>query len=219
MFYLSKNFFSTVCLGSFNPSILSIEFIEKNCKYKFEKNPKEEITPVFSKVEDSAIQIIVDFSKFQLLRKDFDQKNSYQLVLLATNYLDVLKYTPLNAFGINFNYEVSNFEQEKINNDFYDHIKLSSLKMVPTAEIVSTTMYDENTVKLRGVELRIIVLEKLKARVGINNLGKALSLNINFEINNLDKNRERIKEITDNFNELITLHENIIKTILLDYIK
>jgi len=52
MFNLSSNFFSAVCVGNFNPGILSIDFIKEKCNYTFEGHPIEEPSPVVTKITD-----------------------------------------------------------------------------------------------------------------------------------------------------------------------
>lgn len=218
MFQLTPNFFSTVCLGDFNPSILSINFIKNNCNYIFEGHPRSEINPVASRIVDDKISIIVEFSKFQVIREEYDDANALAVLTLASKYLTILEYTPIRALGINFHYTVSSFEQGKINLDFYNHIKDVGLKISETAELTSTLVYDkQGSIKLRGVDLRIKSLETFNFRTTVNNLKTNLSLNINFEVDGLGEYRGRIGELADRFDDITKQRDNLIKKVFEQY--
>jgi len=218
MFQFSSNFFSVVCLGNFNPAILSIWFIKEKCGYAFDGNPREQVTPVVSKVEDNEISIITEFPKFQIVREQYDKSKALEVVKLAITYLTVLEYTPIDALGINFNYYVSSFIQERIDLNFYNHVRDVGLSLCKEEEIMSTMSYgDSNLVKLRRSQLRIRPLEQVTCTVDINNPDGNMKLNVNFEVNELRNDRSKVELIIANFDRIFKLRDDIIESVFKKY--
>lgn len=218
MFKLAPNFFSVVCVGNFNPGILSIDFIRDKCNYLFEGNPKEEPTPVISKISDDKITILVEFQRLQIVRQDHDVDKALTTIRLARDYLRVLEFTPIFKLGINFNYSVLSYEQERINLDFYNHMRDVGLALSEEAVLASTMAYShEPAIRLCGLELRIRVMDKFNCRISLDDQQTHLTLNANFEVESLAQNREKIDDLITFFDEIVAQRDEILRRGLEQY--
>jgi len=207
---LNPIFFSVVCVGSFNPAILSTGFLKDSCGFELAGEITEENTPFVSKIENTEISILAELSKFQIVQRHYDKQGMQAIVDLGLKYLDVLKYTPISAFGVNFYFTCSDVPADGLNPKFYEHLRNIGLEFSNDLEMVSTMKYDRaGLAKLRGAEIRIRVLDELIGRLSLNNLNGEMTVNLNFEISKLDKKRDGAVSLKKQFDEIVKLKEEI----------
>lgn len=208
---IKNNFISIVVIGHFNPVILSKDFLEENNIIKFKEEPKVKFTPIVCAIDYRNLKIIVDLERFQIVENNIEDFESNSILSFVYNYLEVLKYTPINIIGVNFNFNInignlneiySSKMHKKINESFNAKSCIFSLtKLIEdNKETIKKINFGFNLLKSRSIN---ILVEKVKENLSI--------INFNFEIKGITKdNRFYLK---DNFKEILNYHNNF-KSIL-----
>jgi len=203
---IKNNFISIVALGHFNPAILNKVFLEENDIIRFEEEPKINYTPIVCTVDYKNLKIIVDLERFQIVENNIKDFKSNSILNFVYKYLEVLKYTPINIMGINFNFNINignlngiyNSEMcRKINESFNARSCIFSLtKLIEDSkETIKKINFGFNLLESRSIN---ILIEKVKENLSI--------INFNFEIKGITKdNRFYLK---DNFKEILNYHNN-----------
>jgi len=73
--------------------------------------------------------------------------------------------------------------------------------------------------KLRGLDLRLENYLDFRCNVNLNNLDSNLILNINIELNNLEKQRSNIDNIVNKFDDVISIRDKFITEIFDNYVQ
>ena len=203
---IKNNFVSIVTLGHFNPAILNKDFLEENNILKFEKDPKITLTPIVCTVDYKNLKIIVDLERFQIVENNILNFESNLILDFVYSYLDVLKYTPINTMGINFNFIITVGDLNKIyNSEIWK--KISESFKVKSC-IFSVTKLIENDVEtIKRINFGFDLLDFKSLNILIESIEENSSVvNFNFEIKNITKdNRFYLK---DNFKKILNYHNN-----------
>ena len=134
---------SIVLLGKHNPQILNHDFLVQNRVLPLEAEPFSNLigamgralppaelpftefisTPVVSSIRYGAIQITVDASRFQIADHGYfkDPKGTTIATIARRYFGDLLKYTPFQFCGINFNGQIefdSTLDEQGFDNRF-----------------------------------------------------------------------------------------------------
>lgn len=203
---IKNNFISIVTLGHFNPAILNKDFLEENNILKFEEDPKITLTPIVCTVDYKNLKIIVDLERFQVVENNIQDFESNLILNFVYNYLDVLKYTPINIMGINFNFIINVGDLNKIYNSEICK-KINGLFKAKSC-IFSVTKLIENDVEtIKRINFSFDLLDSKSLNILIENIEKNSSVvNFNFEINNITKDSRFY--LKDNFKEILNYHNN-----------
>jgi len=205
---IKNNYKSIISLGAFNPSILTPEFLNANCNFKSAYKPEGRTTPVISELIFGNIRFLMELEKFQVVEiepVDFESKKLLELIL---RYLNILRYTPIARLGTNFNYLLTDIRSniiadliskpegiEKLLNavllDYKQHFQLSS----------------DNRLNLIDVSILYGIESGIKNSININFLPEGLVINNNFEINGLDKDRNRLQIMEEKYAKLIEINK------------
>lgn len=211
---IKNNFISTICLGNFNPSILTSAFLTDKCKLKFEEKPEGNTTPIVASIKYGNIQFIVELEKFQIVEKNIADFHKTKIIDYFEKYITILEYTPIFICGVNLNTTMSDYNESKLNEILksYDHIfnifKADEM-VIDKKEIINKSNSAEEWLAYNFVcsggnnTITRLNLKKTK--------DTSIIVNFNFEIKNLEKEKERIKTIGRKIENLIQEHGNIIK--------
>ena len=203
---IKNNFISIVTLGHFNPAILNKVFLEENNIIKFEEEPKVNFTPIVCTIDYRNLKIIVDLGRFQIVENNIKDFESNSILNFVYNYLEVLKYTPINIMGINFNFNmnIGNLNEiyssgmcKKINESFNAKSCIFSI----------TKLIEDNKETIKRINFGFDLLKSRSLNILIEMIEENLSVvNFNFEIKGIKKdNRFYLK---DNFKEILNYHNN-----------
>lgn len=208
---VKNNFVSVVSLGCFNPAILTPEFLKEKCGFKTPAEPKGRTTPVATGLDYGSILFLLDLERFQIKHSDLKKFQDSNIVTIMMAYLDVLQHTPLDAVGVNLNYDIAGQpsgyvlkrlrEKEKALSAF---LKLSESltvhkvrrKMDEPGEIIELDIsgpVDENTVERLNITVR----------------NQSLRVNYNHEIKNLRKNRKLLARMKTDWPSLLDKDEQL----------
>jgi len=207
----SINYKSVVIIGSFNPMILTPSFLRDSCGFKSEHEPKGQTTPVASEIRLGNTHFLAELSKLQITVQDLDSFDSLFPWDLAARYLDILKYTPLNMAGVNFNYALSGFDMTSLQNILQNPWEVGAkLDLDPTGMIFILRKHNSEELGLSDLTVVHQVYDNMKNTVKLTFDSPVLTINSNFEVDKLDSDREKIHVISERYDELVALNQRFI---------
>ena len=213
---VKNNFMSVVSLGCFNPAILTPRFLKEKCGFETRLEPKGRTTSVAAVINYGSTSFVADLERFQIKHSDVDDFLKSAIVPVMIKYLTVLEYTPVEAIGVNLNYDIAGPNVAVVRktlqedcNKIFQVMKLSEAtttykerrKSDGTRELIEFGIggqIDQNTVE------RLSILIK-------NN---SLQVNYNHELRNLEQNRDLIKRIEQDWQLLVENDKVLRKTFL-----
>lgn len=224
---ITNRFVSTVVIGRFNPSILTPEFLKSECDIDLgeAKYTVPEDVPIERSIEyeEKGVSFLASLDRFQVMESKFAQLNAIIGPQLTMKYLDRLQYTPIHACGINFNFgvELKKEEEKGISNFLNNEEKFFEVFEIDGYEI-ETKKYrsKDGTVSNYLWTLTFLIKNGLKSSLGIRLMepiiepNRLYELNHNLEVTDLKQNRENIKLITENVEQNIGYHQNIMDKFL-----
>jgi len=208
---IKNNFISIVVIGHFNPAILSKDFLEENNIIKFEEEPKIKFTPIICTIDYRNLKIIVDLERFQIVENNIEDFGSNSILSFVYNYLEVLKYTPINMIGVNFNFNMNIGNLNEIYNSKI-HKKISKSFNVKSCILSLTKLIEDNKETIKKISFGFNLSSSTSINILIENLKENLSIvNFNFEIKGITKDVRFY--LRDNFEKVLNYNNNF-KSIL-----
>ena len=212
---ITNNYLNIICLGSFNPSILTPSFLKDVCEFKFDVEPSGQTLPVAANIKYGNIDFFVELEKLQI-REDLPQDyKSSKIVEYFEKYLSVLTYTPIFVCGINFNSTISDLKLDAFLSNIKDRKKILALLkadkvVVDTKEVAKkdepeTWLSSNLTDTLEPNTLFRLNLKKEKDTVVVN---------LNYEIRTLEQDRKKAHVIHTNFLSLIEENQRLLSCFL-----
>lgn len=202
---VKNNFISIVSLGCFNPAILTPQFLKVNCGFETHLEPKGRTTPVAAVINYGSTSFVLDLERFVIKHSDVDDFLRSDIVPMMIKYLTVLKYTPVEAIGINLNYNITGLDVDGVlkalhkgNDKLFQLMKISE----------STTTQKEHR-KIDGarqlIEFDIAgqIDKNTVERLNVLIKNNSLQVNHNHEIRNLEQNRDLIKKTERDWHLLV----------------
>ena len=210
---VKNNYASVICLGSFNPSILTPQFLTEVCKFNFAEKPLVQIIPVISNVKFGNVNFIAELEKFQVMEMEIANFKDSKVIGYFERYLEILSYTPVFVCGINLNFSISEYAAETFLEKVCDKNKLFGIlgtkeamldkKEVMRAEKTSNDWLCYN--------LTYPAKDNAVSRLHFQKSGDAVTVNFNYEVRELEKEKSRIKNVGKNFEFLISENERLVK--------
>jgi len=202
-----NDYINLVVLGNFNPSILTHDFLTAVCGFDLGGKPARENPPmpVVSSLEYSKISFFADLGRLQITEKNCENPKQSKLPIYLKTYLNKLPYTPITKCGANFSYDID-IQETKLNDI---EQKLSSnrqyfCKALDVAEVQLEVIFDvsDETETIKRWILRTIAQSgesntTMKVQL-LEGSKMKIKIDFNYEIN-LEKNREQVKKITDDY--------------------
>jgi hypothetical protein len=202
---IKNNFESIITLGSFNPAILTPEFLKENGIATFKTPPEGNASPIVSQLKFENITFFVELERFQILDNKIASFDKSPIVAWAFKYLDILKYTPVFVQGVNFNVNLTDFEENKnIQNIFKDPIR----EMPNYVDKVNEYWVDVKTEIAEGeaqnqvINCKYDIGNEISISTNLNRKDKEILLNFNYEVQNIKSERKRLNIIIDNYQSI-----------------
>lgn len=214
---VKNNFVSSVTIGSFNPSILTSDFLIQECGLKFEDRAiREERTPVVSRVEYPGILFLADLDRLQIKETGIDDPRNSEIVEFLRIYLEKLPYTPLSKCGVNINVNISGAMEKKVivllterKGGLFKRLETQDF----TIEAISRHQPEEEKYLQWNITY-VIQKEDTLGRVSIIAKGNSVyEVNYNYEVGKLQKNHIRLEMITKGYPKIVKRYEQIIREI------
>lgn len=208
---IKNNFISIICLGNFNPSILTSKFLSEVCKFEFKEKPKGQATPVIANIEYGNLQFIVELEKLQILERDVSNFYDSKIIDYFEKYLTTLEHTPVFVCGINLNTTITEFNIENINKNLKSRDKIFNI--LETKKIIM----DKKEIMGKDKVGSWIVYNFEYPRgdntifhLNFRKKDTVITMNFNYEIRGLREDRTRVKKIGQYFKNLIQKNEKIL---------
>jgi len=187
------NLFSVIAIGAFNPAILSRKFIEDNCNLTFKGRIEETYTPVLSQIGSDYVNVLVELEKLQVYTHEYDSDKVLLLVKAVLSYLKILKYTPLRALGVNYNYTISGLSIDKLNRNFAADIFEFVFEEVAQVDLFLNQRISKNKkAVLKGARISYKLNNLLSVKYELRILDDNLIINVNFELGELGSERDKV---------------------------
>ena len=216
-----NDYINLVVLGNFNPSILTHDFLVKECRFDLGNEPssKRPPMPVVASLDYDKISFFADLGRLQIMEKNCENPKSSKLPRYLQTYLDKLPYTPITKCGANFSYRLtvgkSRLEQigEWLRNDRNKLCELLKLKTV-ALEVAFTV--DENEEAVRSWTIRTKTTEyeaSTMLKTGMADSASEVKIDFNYEVGNLDTERERLNSVTARYDKVFDLFKHQVEKI------
>jgi len=214
---VKNNFVSCVVIGSFNPSILTSDFIIQECGLEFEgKAIREDRTPVVSRVEYPGFMFLADLDRLQIRETEIDDPGKSKVVDFLRIYLEKLPYTPLSKCGVNINVSISGTNEKDLIALLTER-KRELFKILETRDftIEATSQHQSKGDKfLKWNIVYVIQKEHVLGRLAITIKGESVyEVNHNYEVGRLEKNHSRLQIVTQDYPKVVKRYEQIIRAI------
>ncbi|MFH1856505.1 MAG: hypothetical protein ABH836_04665 [Candidatus Omnitrophota bacterium] len=215
---IDNKFVSIVVIGNFNPAILDAKFLKDVCMIPIGDVKKESVTPVQSRVDCENISFVANLDLFKIVHNDIVNFAKSKIPSYLDMYLNKLQHTPINACGINFNIDISETNRKKIEEHFVnDRSSLLGIVKAKSVIIGNMTAYD-NKGGSEVIQYSIgyeIEEQTVLNRIMIEKKNELIfNMNYNYEIRNLRQNRERIKMLTEKYEERFEEYQIFVKKVL-----
>jgi hypothetical protein len=223
MMDFKNDYINLVVLGSFNPAILTHEFLVRECGFDLlgepdSKGPAMPVVVVVS-LEYGNISFSADLGRLQIMEKNCADPKGSKIPEYLQVYLDKLPYTPITKCGANFSYrlaaEKSRLGQitQWLRNDRDKFCKALKLNTITIEVVFAVDQSKEEVVNwiLRTKADSYDASTMLKIAMPIS--GNEVKIDFNYEVATLDKDRQRLSSVTANYGEVFDLFESQLERI------
>lgn len=216
-----NNYINLVVLGSFNPAILTHEFLVHECGFELPNGPdrKGPTMPVVASIDYNNLTFFADLGRLQITEKNIEDPKSSNVPNYTQRYLEKLPHTPITKCGANFSYTLSieRARLQQINkwisskrDEFFRILKLKEIEL----EVSFALGQDKQIVKgwtLRSQreEYDAVTMLKVIYPEAVNQV----KVDFNFEVDDLNKDRNRLLIITANFSKVFDIFKEQIEMI------
>jgi hypothetical protein len=214
---VENNLVSVVTLGSFNPSILTSDFLIRECGLEIEgKVTSEERTPVVSRVDYPGLSFFAGLDRFQIKETGVDDPGKSRVVEFLRIYLEKLLYTPLSRCGVNINVNISEIKERNLITLLTER-KKELFKILGTEDFSIETRSrhrPEEDEYLGWTVIYVIEKEDILGRLTMSRKGNSVyELNYNYEVAKLEKNHRHLERITKGYPRIVKHYERVIRAI------
>lgn len=215
-----NDYINLVVLGNFNPSILTHDFLIKECRLDLgtELSSKNPSVPVISSLVYDNITFFADLGRLQIKEKNCREPKLSQIPIYLNTYLQKLPYTPITKCGANFSYNLTventrleNIEQWLRNdrNKFCESLQLETVDL-EVCFVIDDKQENVKSWVLRTKSARYCASTMIKVS-NIN--GNGIKVDFNYEVGNLDKDKNLLKSVTDDYANVVDLFKHQVEKI------
>lgn len=200
-----------VVLGSFNPAILTHEFLTHECGLDIMGEPISQNVgvPVLATLEYGSMSFFADLGRFQVTEKNCSDPGASKIPCYLKTYLEKLPYTPLSKCGANIscNLEADSNRLENLGQWLkQDRQKFCDILQVEAVELdVSFFTGKEECIKScvlttkrseynAGTKMKVSEINK-----------KSVKIDFNYEVVGLDADKNLLASITDEFTNVVDI--------------
>ena len=213
---IKNNFLSVVTLGSFNPAILTPDFLKMHEIFSDVEHLKGRSSPVVSEIIHNDIHFLAELERFQITHRKIRNFNESDILDSAVKYLEVLEYTPLLAQGINFNVDINDYDDSPIIKEILGDPVLKFCKYIGGIDDFLIDLKVEvvsGNKETKGINFKYFIEDGIVIAINMNKANDKIVLNYNQEVKNINSDRDRIKIIRDRYSDIITNFNDFINTL------
>jgi hypothetical protein len=209
---IKPNYQSVVAIGGFNPAILTPDFLRNQCHFESDHEPTGLTTPVTTKLKYGNIEFIMELNRFQVKLEEIQDFADKSIVDVVLEYLRILEYTPLSMLGLNFNYLLIGMDNAALAKLFEKPLRIGAkLDLAPISLTVVARKPDGAGIAVTEATVNHLVANDIKNSIRISLESNSLTVNNNFEIGNLEGNRDRISLLESEYSGFIENNGRLIE--------
>ena len=213
---IDYNFITLVALGSFNPAIVSPNFLNTVCELNLGK-PDDQSPPdipVIRHLQFQNLKFTVEMNRLQIMETGIENIAETRVLSIFNIYYEKLPYTPLKAVGVNINCDLlaemetkTDALTKKVSNpttylDFFDTNKINVIESSLQTKTDKTWMSSNyNIENVHGLTRSINVTQKKDF----------LNLNYNYEAGAVDKHKSNLSLLLDGYEQFCDEFLNFVK--------
>ena len=190
---LAYNYINIVALGSFNPAIVTPDFLNKDCELNLGEPTDQSppFIPVHRRLKFKNLIFNVDMQTLEISEAGVEDIHKAKITDFFSVYYERLPYTPLSAVGVNINCDltITKILIDKLSNP-HTYLKFLDAKEIETTERSQQTVTDKIWM---GSNYRVNNVHGLTRLINTNKKKDAINLNYNYEAGNLKENKESLK--------------------------
>lgn len=209
-----------VVLGSFNPAILTHEFLTQECGLDIVGEPTSQSlgVPVVATLEYDSLSFFADLGRLQIVEKNCLDPRSSRIPGYLKKYLEKLPYTPLSKCGanINCNLEVEPIKLKSLGQWLKkDRQKFCEIMKVESVELDVSFITGKEEESIKSCVLSTSLAEynactKMKISE-INNT--SIKIDFNYEVAGLGADKNLLKSVTDEYKHVVDIFNEQINRI------
>lgn len=212
--HMDINFKSLVAIGSFNPSILSPEFLKEYCEFRSAHEPNGRNTPVITEIVFGDIQFLMELDKFQVMIKNIEGFDNDYPMDVVLKYFEVLEYTPIKLFGVNYNYTIKGVDTATISQIAETPNCIGEkFGFDPNWVAIKLVKQESDQLKANEIAIKHQFNSDIKNSIEILIKKDSLVINNNFEINNLQTDKSRIILLKRHYQELHNCNNKFVEVL------
>ena len=215
-----NDYINLVVLGSFNPSILTHDFLVKECEFALGNEPssKGPSVPVIASLDYGEITFFADLGRLQITEKNCKEPELSQIPIYLNTYLQKLPYTPISKCGVNFSYnltvEKSRLEdiEQWLRND---RDKFCEILQMKTIGLEVYFVVDDKQERIKSWVLRTKTEQYCASTmIKVSSIdGNGIKVDFNYEVGNLGKDKNLLKSVTYDYANVVDLFKHHVEKI------
>jgi len=216
-----NDYVNLVVLGNFNPSILTHDFLVKECGFDLGNKPvsKGPPMPVVASLDYDKISFFADLGRLQIMQKNCEDPKSSKLPHYLETYLCKLPYTPITKCGANFSYRLS-VEKSRLEELTHwlanERGKFCEILKLKTVNLEVTSTVDKNKETIENWILRTKTGEyqaSTMLKVAMPDSTSEVKVDFNYEVAKLDTDRKRLNSVTTRYDKVFDLFKHQVEKI------
>ncbi|MDI6687093.1 MAG: hypothetical protein QME06_02610 [Desulfobacterales bacterium] len=213
---IEYNFITLVALGSFNPAIVSPDFLNTVCELKLgepdDQSPPD--IPVIRHLKFHNLKFTVEMNRLQIMETEIENITETRVLSIFNVYYEKLPYTPLKAVGVNINCDlIAEMEtktealKKKVSNPgtYLDFFKTTKINVIESS---SQTKTDKTWM---SSNYNIENVHGLTRSVNVTQKKDSLTLNYNYEAGAVDKHKSNLSLLLDGYEEFCREFSSFVK--------
>jgi len=205
---INNNYISVVALGSFNPAILTPDFLKDKINFKLEKEKYNHLPNIVSNIQSGNYSFLMELNRFQIKESNLQDFKQNKIIDLICEYFKVLEYTPLAKVGLNFNLSFCPEDELKFINKIYKRKSFLDILKVNEVEFELRELLNKNNEnKFVEIKIGVPITNISTVNIHIKKEVNYFLINYNYDIR-LDK--QNIFIIREKFNNI---YKQFLKTI------
>lgn len=203
---IDYNFITLVALGSFNPAIVSPNFLNKVCKLNLGKpvdqSPPD--IPVIRHLKFQNLKFTLEMNRLQIMETGIENIAETRVLSIFNVYYEKLPYTPLKAVGVNINCDLLTENEiktetltKKVSNpttylDFFGTNKIN---------VIENSLQTKTDKTWRSSNYNIENIHGLTRYINVTQKKDFLNLNYNYEAGAVDKHKSNLSLLLDGYKQ------------------
>lgn len=211
---IRNNYVSVVVIGAFNPPILTPDFLTDHCLFESDHDPKGITGPVHSDITFGNLEFGMDLNKFHILMRGISDIAETKPLDIMLRYLEILKYTPVSLIGLNFNFDILGANISALLSKLKKPMIIGEeFAIEPSSVTVSFSKPDGKGLEPEELSVVHRIDGDLRNTWKLTIKDDSITINNNFEVSKLDKNRSKLSILASKHSVLLAANDNLVTAI------